>query len=264
MALTVDREYKAQDPNDMLEITAGAADYLYKGAILSIGTDGYICVPGVTAAMVPIGICKKQVHALGSNAETVEIETGRVTVEKKSQHTTTILCNAGGTSNVNYADKYFTIYGGSAGTTKYCVWFNVDSAGTDPTIATPALGTAIEIAVATGDSVNTIAETIAHTLDALGGANVTWDADHSTATVTAVNANRGYNGTSVAGNAVITVTNTVYGAVNQADVGVLFYAIADDGVVRTAAKSTATIALGTCIGFETRGNLLWIDTRLKK
>jgi hypothetical protein len=257
MALTEDREYGCTTPDDFIEGVAGAADTLYKGAIVSFGTDGLIKVAAAVSGEVPMGLMRKQVVAAGANAEKCEIDTGNLAVVKRNQHTTTVLCNAGGASNVNYADKYFTIYNGS---TKYCVWFNVDSAGTDPTVADPTLGTAVEIAVATGDSVNTIAETIAHALDALGGANTTFDADHSTATVTVLAATRGASGTSVAGDAVVTVTNTVYGTARQTDAGVLFYAIADDGVVEAAQNGSADVALGRCLGLVGANNELWIDT----
>jgi hypothetical protein len=261
MALTADREYGCMSPDEFVEILAGTADTLYKGGIASIGGDGYIKVPDATAGDVPLGLMRKQVIAAGANAEYCEIDCGVLAVEKKSKHTTTILCGAGGSSNVNYANKYFTIYSGH---TKYCVWCNVNSGGTDPTIADPTLGTALEIAVGTGDNTSTIAETIAHAMDALGGANVTWDADHSTATVTAVSAHRGSEGVSVAGNAVFTVTNTVYGNAIQDDVGLLMYAIADDGVVNTAQKSTATVAMGLCVGLVGSNNELWIDTMIRK
>jgi hypothetical protein len=263
MALTADREYGCINPDDICKGVGGAADTLYKGAIISLGTNGLLKVAAAVGSEVPIGLCKKQVVCAGANAEEIEVDRGVLAVAKKSQHTTTILCGTGGASNVNYANKYFTIYGGSTGATKYCVWCNVDSAGTDPTIAAPTLGTAIEIAVGTADSTSTIAETIAHALDAIGGANVTWDADHSTATVTAVNANRGANGVSVAGDAVFTVTNTVYGNAVQSDVGKLFYAIADDGVVLTAAKGSADVAFGRCIDLVGAYNELWINTHEK-
>jgi hypothetical protein len=257
MALTEDREYGCINPDDFVEGLAGAADTLFKGGITSFGTDGLAKVAAAVANEVPMGLLRKQVVAAGANAEKVEIDTGVLAVEKKTQHVCTVLCNTGGTLNVNYADKYFTLYSGA---TKYCVWFNVDGAGTDPTIAAPTLGTAVAIAVATGDSVNTIAESIAHTLDALGGANTIFDADHSTATATIISAHRGAQGIAVAGNAVVTVTNTIYGNAMQADVGTLFYAIADDGVVYTAAKGSANVALGRCVGLVGTNNELWIDT----
>jgi len=77
MALTADRDIESVGPTEVLSILAGAADTLYKGAIVMIETDGYIEVPSGAAATVNLGICKKQVVAAGSHAESVEVEMGR-------------------------------------------------------------------------------------------------------------------------------------------------------------------------------------------
>ena len=77
MALTADRDIESVGPTEVLSILAGAADTLYKGAIVMIETDGYIEVPTGAAATVNLGICKKQVVAAGSHAESVEVEMGR-------------------------------------------------------------------------------------------------------------------------------------------------------------------------------------------
>jgi len=76
MALTADIEYQTKGHTEILDILAGAADTLYKGAIVNIGTDGYIKIAADVAAEIPIGVMVKQVVAAGSNAETCLIETG--------------------------------------------------------------------------------------------------------------------------------------------------------------------------------------------
>jgi len=78
MALTADIGYETVGPTVILGITAGAADTLYKGAIVNIGTDGYIKVAADVASEIPLGVVKEQVVAAGSNAETVEVETGKI------------------------------------------------------------------------------------------------------------------------------------------------------------------------------------------
>lgn len=78
MALTADLNYETVGPSVILEIEAGAADTLYKGAIVNIGTDGYIKVAADVANEIPIGVVKKQHVADGSSHEKVAIEHGRV------------------------------------------------------------------------------------------------------------------------------------------------------------------------------------------
>ena len=77
MALTADRDLESVGPTEMLAILAGAADELYKGAIVMIETDGYIEVATSAAATVALGICKKHVTAAGAHVEMVEVEMGR-------------------------------------------------------------------------------------------------------------------------------------------------------------------------------------------
>ncbi len=77
MALAADLDVESVGPTEMLAILAGAADTLYKGAIVMIETDGYIEVPSGVALTVNLGICKKQVVAAGAHAEWVEVEMGR-------------------------------------------------------------------------------------------------------------------------------------------------------------------------------------------
>ena len=255
MALTADLEYQTKNPTSIYEILAGAADTLYKGAIVSVGTDGYIKVAADVADELPLGMCKEQVVAAGSHAEEVEIEMGRFRMAKKSQHQTTVLCtDDSGNSNANYNSKYFLIYNGS---TKYYVWFDVNSGGTDPEVSG---GTGIEVDIGTTDD----DEAVAAALQAAIDAEDDFTATVSTATVTIVAATRGYTMPSANGDlgAVITLTNALYSGAVQSDIGELFYAIADDGVVYSTEKSNANHALGMCIGID--GNdWLWIDTRIK-
>jgi len=76
MALTADYEYETMGDTEVISILAGAADTLYRGGIMNIGTDGYIKVAADVANEVPLGVLKKQVVAAGSHAENCEIEIG--------------------------------------------------------------------------------------------------------------------------------------------------------------------------------------------
>lgn len=81
MALSADREYETV-PGGCLTLAceAGAADVLYKGALLNFGTDGYLKVAGDVANEVFAGVCKKQHVADGSAHEKVEFENGLIWV----------------------------------------------------------------------------------------------------------------------------------------------------------------------------------------
>ena len=76
MALTANTTYQTRGHVEHLHILAGDTDELYEGAIVNIGTDGFIKVAADVANEVPIGVMKKAVSAAGSNAETCEIVTG--------------------------------------------------------------------------------------------------------------------------------------------------------------------------------------------
>lgn len=77
MALTADLETQAVTVVDRIySIKAGAADTLYKGALVNAGTDGLIKVAADVASESCMGVMKKQVVAAGSNVETCEIITG--------------------------------------------------------------------------------------------------------------------------------------------------------------------------------------------
>jgi hypothetical protein len=80
MALTADVNYEVFGHTNILEIEAGAADTLYKGALVNVGTDGYLKVAADVASEVPIGVVVKQHVADGSTHAKVQVETGRIWV----------------------------------------------------------------------------------------------------------------------------------------------------------------------------------------
>lgn len=259
MAATADREYGCINPDDFIDILAGGADTLFKGAVISAGTDGYAKVAANAADEVPLGLCKKQVVAAGSHAEHVEIDVGVLAVAKKAQHTTTVAPGDGGESNINYNSKYFVIYNGTTG---YYCWFDVNSGGSDPEVAGL---TGCEIDIGTADDAATVGGKIATAIQAIGGgAGGTVFTASGTTTVTILAVNRGANTASNAGNITcVTLVNAYYGTAVQSDVGLLFYTTSDDGVVPEAQNGDSTVALGLCIGLVGRDNELWIDTRKK-
>lgn len=73
---------------------------------------------------------------------------------------TNITCLADVSGSLN--NKFFFIYGASG--VGYCVWFNVNSAGVDPSI--PGF-VSVPVALATGDVANAVADAVAAALDAL-------------------------------------------------------------------------------------------------
>lgn len=76
MALSADLNVDMTVVDRVITAKAGAADTLYKGAIVNIGTDGYVKVAADVASEHCAGIMKKQVVAAGSNAEDCEILVG--------------------------------------------------------------------------------------------------------------------------------------------------------------------------------------------
>jgi hypothetical protein len=79
MALSADREYECVPGSTaVLEGTAGAAGTYFKGALLKFETDGYTEPADGAAASVNVGINKKKVTVLGSHAEKIEVETGKI------------------------------------------------------------------------------------------------------------------------------------------------------------------------------------------
>ena len=111
----------------------------------------------------------------------------------------------------NNLDNYFTLFTAEDGT-KYYVWFNVNSEGTDPAVAS---ATAVPIAVAIGASASTIATAVAAALDALAG----FVSAAVSATVTITNAAAGYSTdvADAAGGAATGFTITKLGELEQYD-----------------------------------------------
>ena len=258
MALTDDREYGCQNPDEFLDILAGAADTLYKGAIVSVGANGFIKVPGDVAVEQPIGVMRKRVVAAGANAEHCIIDVGRLRLKKVTQHVCTVLCtDQDGGGNAAYANKYFFLYDGN---NKHYVWFNVAAGGVDP--APAGGGTGIEVAIGAADHDTVVADKLAAVLDALE-----WTAPNpGAATVTITADFRGYSLPTANGNlgAVVTITNTILSGAQQADVGILFRSKEDDGVCYQSEAATATMQIGRCVGLcqgAWAGDYLIIDTR---
>ena len=73
MALTADRWIETVPPDEILDLQVGAADTLYKGGLMNIGTDGYLKVAADVANEVCIGVLKKQIVTAGSLHEHVEV-----------------------------------------------------------------------------------------------------------------------------------------------------------------------------------------------
>lgn len=260
MALTADRNYSTRNPTEIIKVKAGAADTLYKGAILNAGTNGFVKVAADVAGEVPLGICTKQVVAAGANAEEVDIEVGTFKLAKVTQHQFTVhVTDDTGAGNAKFDGKYFVIYDGSTG---YYVWFDLAAGSVDPA---PAGLTGIECDITAINTDAEIAAIIETALEAAGlGGGLTFAVTTAGHVCTVVVQRR--SKTTAAGNGtsglVILVTNTVMSGAQQADVGVQFYAKADDGVVYAAEKSNITAALGLCVG-TCGDDYLWIDTRMR-
>ena len=77
-ALTADVEYEVVPPIETNEIEAGAADTLYKGALVNVGTDGKLKVAADVASEWFAGIMKKQHIADGTSNEKVAVLSGRI------------------------------------------------------------------------------------------------------------------------------------------------------------------------------------------
>lgn len=78
MALTADVEYESKGVLEQNSYEAGAADTLYKGAIVNVGTDGYLKVAADVANEYPAGVMKEQHVSDGSAHESVVVEYGRI------------------------------------------------------------------------------------------------------------------------------------------------------------------------------------------
>jgi hypothetical protein len=255
MALTEDYEYKARAHADQNKFLAGAVDTYYKGAIASIGTDGYIKVGADVINEIPFGVFVDGHVSDGSSHLGVSVESGRIFFEKKTLHVSTILfTDESGGSNAAYNSKYFILYNGE---TAYYVWFDVNSTGTDPAIDG---ATGIEVDIATSDVDTAVGSAVQVAVDAEGD----FGAALATATVTVTATNRGYTIPTVDGDlsTVVTITNTVYSGAMQSDVGELFFCADDDGVVYAAGKSNSNVPVGLCIGIDGNSRLV-IDTYQK-
>jgi hypothetical protein len=114
---------------------------------------------------------------------------------------TTVACIADVSGSLN--NRFFFIYGASG--VGYCVWFNVNSAGTDPSI--PGF-TSVPVAIATSDSANTVADLVAAALDALADFAAP---NPAAATITVTNAAAGTRTAPDTGNSGFTLTVTQTG-----------------------------------------------------
>lgn len=113
----------------------------------------------------------------------------------------TILCVADVAGSLN--NKVFFVYGESGA--GYAVWFNVNSAGTDPSI--PGF-TSVPVALATGATANDVADAVYAALDALDDFSAP---NPAAATVTVTNASAGARIAPDAGNSGFTLTVTTTG-----------------------------------------------------
>lgn len=262
MALTADLNYKTVNPVTIDKYTAGAADTLYKGAIINIGVDGFAKVAADVASEYPAGINARKVIAAGANAETLDVESGTFRLWKATQHKLTVhVTDDTAANNAKFNSKYFCIANGTQG---YYVWFNIAAGGVDPAPATlVALGyLGVEVAAT---AINTDAEIAALLKTALEGidASASFVCTVATHIVTVTCQHRGYTITPADGSAsaVITTTSTVMSGAQQSDIGTMFYAKADDGVVYASEVSNIT-PLGQCVGICGLEHL-WINTRIK-
>lgn len=105
--------------------------------------------------------------------DTVTVQ-GAVLTAQDLREKFTVLCVADSAGSLN--NKYFTF---SKSGTDYYVWFNVNSAGTDPLLAGK---TAVPVALATNASNTTVATAVQVAIDALAGVTATV----ASATVTVV------------------------------------------------------------------------------
>jgi hypothetical protein len=268
MALTDDREYQCQNPDEFLDILAGAADTLYKGAIVSAGGDGFIKVSADVATEQPLGVMKQRVVAAGAHAEHCLIDTGRLLVKKVTQHIVQIHCeDDDGAANVKYDGNYFVIYDGHTG---YGVWFAIGATAVPAAIAAAGL-IAVKVTITAALHDAEIAALIETALEAAGlGGSGTFAVTTVTHVCTVTVVRRSYtivaNGATAEAAVALEVTNTRLSGVQQADIGLLFKSKEDDGVVYTAEAPTADMYLGRCVGYGHGAfaeDYLMIDTRQK-
>jgi len=80
MALTADVNYQVKAGTvETRNCKGGAADVLYKGALLNFGTDGYVKVAADVSGETFAGICKKKVTEDATHKD-VEVEFGVIRV----------------------------------------------------------------------------------------------------------------------------------------------------------------------------------------
>jgi len=263
MSLTADKEYNTMGHVERLHMKGGDADTLYKGAILNIDADGYMEVPTDAASVIPFGVCVKQVVEDGTHLD-VEVERGIIGVAKRTQQVTTVTIVDGGTLNADLDGEYFDIYNGTDG---YRVWFDVNSGGNEPDDGGLTL---VEIDVTTGNTEAEIAALLETAIDALTGVFTSTASDTAIAITSAT---KGYSTapakSSTLADGTATLVETYIARAVQSDIGEIFFAIADDGVVYSTGKSTADMPAGLCVGFESCGvlgkdaDILYIDFRRK-
>jgi len=247
---------------ERLHMKGGDAATLYKGAILNIDANGYMEVPTDAASVIPFGVCVKKVVEDGTHLD-VEIERGIIGVAKRTIQVSTFTLVDGGTLNADLDGEYVDIYDGTTG---YRVWFNVNSGGNEPDDGGLTLA---PVAVGTGDTEAQIATAMAAVIDALD--EFASGAVAEAVTITGVTA--GYSiapaKSATLADGTATLVETYIARAIQSDIGEIFFAIADDGVVYSTGKSTANMPAGLCVGFESRGvlgedaDILYIDFRRK-
>jgi len=260
MALTADFEYKTMGKTERFYMKGGDAATFYKGAILNIDANGYVEIPTDAASVVPFGVCVKKVVEDATHKD-VEVERGIIAVPKRTLEVFVFEIVAGGASNVDLNSEYIDIYNGIDG---YRVWFDVNSTGSAP--AADGL-TLTEVDIGTADDVEAVATAWVAVVDALAA----FGAANTLGVITVTCVKRGYSTAPAKSMAdgVATLAETYCGRALQADIGELFFAIADDGVVYATGKSTADIEAGLCLGIINLGplkgdvDLLFIDFKQK-
>ena len=92
-------------PVEVLGIEAGAADTLYKGGLVNIGTDGYIKVAADVANEVCVGVMKKQHVADGSTHALIEIIASKVWIPHTGAAQTDVVALFYATADDTLADS---------------------------------------------------------------------------------------------------------------------------------------------------------------
>ena len=120
MALSADVEYRTKGiKNEIRVIKAGAADTLFKGAMVNVGTDGLLKVAADVTAEMPFGVVVEQVIAAGANIEDVRVEHGIVKIAHVGAAQTDALFCATDASTLAGAGANVTAFG-------ICIGFETD------------------------------------------------------------------------------------------------------------------------------------------